>query len=123
MTEKYSKYFNTEVTSANTKSATNDGAASFTSGSSSVAITQAAGNNITLSGTVTVTHNADATGKRIVNVYELGAGSTGLTNTSLDFDPIDETTFIQEDATNGTDFVGGKILLRNNGNANHVFTP
>ena len=112
MVKKYSSYLNISVTEANNQSVINDSASSFTSSSSSVNITQAVGNNITQSGTVTATHAADTAAKRIIMLSELAAGSQGVVNTTLDFDPIDATTFIQEDSVSGTTFSGGQIYLK-----------
>jgi hypothetical protein len=46
----------------------------------------------------------------IVQVLKFVPGST-VTDASLDFDASDEAAFLQEDATTGTDFVGGIVML------------
>jgi len=46
-----------------------------------------------------------------VEIFEFVGAGGGVTNNTLDFDLEDEAKFIQEDATNGTDFVGGVVKL------------
>lgn len=54
---------------------------------------------------VTVTHPSVTDNKMSVNVFEEVTPSGQ--ETTLDFDEADESNFTQEDATNGTDFIGG----------------
>ena len=119
MTTRYSTYYNTEITEANSNSVVNDNASSFISSSSSVNITQVAGNSVTQSGTVTATHAADTEGKRIVTICELAAGATGLTNTSLDFDLVDAAQFIQG-TPSGISFDGTALLNGTSSNISYL---
>lgn len=77
--------------------------------------TQQSFQNVTQSGVVTVTHDEDTTSSRIVQIVEFEAGDTGLVNTSLDFDQLDESGFVQEDAVSGTGFVDGVVKLYSSG--------
>ena len=54
----------------------------------------------------------DSTLTRVVQVYEK-IGDPIVVDTSLDFDTIDESDYIQEDATNGTDFIDDIVQLYN----------
>lgn len=108
---KYSNFLNTQVSEAN-EAAVIGGADSFTSGGGGTAnVTQSTFLNVTQSGTEQVTHAADATGARIVQVSKFVSGGAGVSNTSLDFDLVDEGDFIQEDSVSGTDFVDGTVIL------------
>ncbi len=60
-------------------------------------------------GTATFSHASDVDNKRIVQVKE-EVTATGATDSSLDFDAVDEATYIQENAAN-TQFVGGVAKL------------
>jgi hypothetical protein len=115
---KYSSLFNNQVLSANEK-AVEDGANSFVDSGGTSNVFQRSVQSITQSGTATITHATDTYGSRIIQVYEFIPGPT-LSNTSLDFDLADEGSFIQEDATSGTDFLAGKVQLYNE--AGYVFS-
>ncbi len=58
----------------------------------------------------TITNPLDTQLNRMVQVFEQ-SNTTGLIDTSLDFDLGDEGLFIQQDAANGTDFIDGKVQL------------
>lgn len=114
----YSLLINTHVKEVNAAAVLN-GAESFIGTGSTSNIIQTAFNNVAQSGTVTVTHGSNTTG-RIVQVYELQAEQTGISNTTLDFDLADESQFIQENSTNGTDFRDGTLQLHREGSTNTV---
>ena len=81
--------------------------------------TQPANSPITLdqNGTTTITHPSVTNHKFQINIFE-EVTVTGQTNATIDFDLADEAKYIQEDATNGTDFtVGGTVTLHNSGGA------
>jgi hypothetical protein len=59
-----------------------------------------------------IDHKEDVDNKRIVNVSKKVDGIS-LIDSSIDFDLEDESAFIQEDATNGTDFSYGNVKLQN----------
>lgn len=58
----------------------------------------------------TVTHASDPNNQRVVQVKEL-VSNTSATDTSLSFAVADENAYQQEDATNGTDFLGSRVRL------------
>lgn len=92
--------------------------------SGGASITQKSFQNVTQDGVVTVTHASDITSSRIVQIAEFESGGSGLVNTSLDFDPLDETNFIQEDSVSGTDFVNGSVTLHSLGGTDEqTFDP
>ena len=108
---KYSEFFNEQVVDANTHGSD----AFFIPSGASANTEQHTAVGLTMSGTTTATHTADVTSSRIVQISEFVAGVSSVTNTSLDFDLIDEGKFIQEDAVNGTDFTEGVVKLYNAG--------
>lgn len=61
---------------------------------------------------VTVTHPTCTNEKMMFTVYEEEAGISGLTNIETDFDLEDRSKFIEQDSVNGTDFVDGKVQLK-----------
>ena len=62
-----------------------------------------------------IQHVADTNNARQVQIKEYVVGATGIVNNDIDFDLVDESEFIQEDATNGTDFVDGDVTLHDSG--------
>ncbi len=82
--------------------------------------------NMTQNDSAILNNQFDPNGFRLIDIYEKNAGASGVSNTSLDFDLIDESQFIQEDSTNGTDFINGVVQLHDNGGdptSNYAFNP
>ena len=108
---RYSKYFNEHVVDINSSAVTNAGADSFGGGAGAANISQSTHPNITQNDTFNITHTSDATRKRIIQVLELEPATSGISNTTLDFDLADEGAFIQQDSISGTNFSEGKVFL------------
>ena len=64
----------------------------------------------------------DVSLKRLVQVYELSDDGGAIIDSSLDFDTIDESDYIQEDATNGTDFIDDTVHLHITGTLPSSYT-
>lgn len=92
------------------------GGSPIAAGSSGVTAAQPAGSPVVLANgaTVDVTHEAITNEMVLVNVF-IDSGQAGVTNAVWDFDTADEAAYTQQDATNGTDFVGDAIKLKNSG--------
>ncbi len=108
----YSDFLNNIIYNANQDAVDMFSAKSFVaSGVDGVNIVQSAINNITLSGSASVTNPEDSNYNRVTQVSELMPSQSGIVNTTLDFDLIDESQFIQEDSVSGTDFINGVVQL------------
>lgn len=59
-----------------------------------------------------IVHDEDTELKRMVQVSEWVDGTEALSDTSLDFDVVDEGNYIQEDSVSGTTFIGGTVTLK-----------
>ncbi len=57
-----------------------------------------------------LTHSSDSNNQRIIQVKEF-ITSTSDTDTSVDFDEVDEGNYIQENPTTGTDFLASSVRL------------
>ncbi len=106
----YSKYLNDIITEVNDTAVVKVEAKSFTLQGSSSTITEKSFNNVTHSGISLVTDAVGEFDKCLVRVSELMPGGTGLVNTTLDFDLIDEDQFIPENSYSFT-FKDGKVML------------
>lgn len=84
-------------------------------------ITQTEYTDVAISGTRVITHAEDANNSRIVQVATLATAEAGpAPDTDIDYTLANESNFIQESATSGTDFISTYVRLHDLGTIDYT---